>query len=62
MVYIPGGAFLMGSEDGEPDERPVHQVAVDGFYMDKYEVTVAQYKLFLDATGHRKPENWEEQM
>ena len=37
MVWIPGGTFLMGSEDFYPEERPVHEVAVDGLWMDEHE-------------------------
>ena len=48
MVLIPAGEFLMGS-DAYDDEKPVHPVYVDAFYMDKYPVTNAQYKKFLDA-------------
>ena len=56
MVLIPAGEFEMGSNDGDDDERPVHTVYVDAFYMDKYEVTVGQYKKFVQATGHRAPD------
>ena len=49
MVLIPAGEFQMGSNDGEFDEKPVHTVYVDAFYMDVYEVTNAQYKKFVDA-------------
>ena len=49
MVLIPAGEFQMGSNDGDEDEKPVHTVYVDAFYMDKYEVTNAQYKAFVDA-------------
>lgn len=49
MVLIPAGEFQMGSNDGEFDEKPVHTVYVDAFYMDAYEVTNAQYKEFVDA-------------
>ncbi len=49
MVLIPAGTFQMGSEDGDNDEQPVHIVHLDAFYMDKYEVTNAQFKAFLDA-------------
>ena len=49
MVWISGGEFQMGSNDGEDDEKPVYTVYVDAFYMDKYEVTNAAYKKFLDA-------------
>ena len=51
MVLIPAGEFLMGSDDDEAydGEKPVHPVYVDAFYMDKYLVTNAQYKVFVDA-------------
>ena len=51
MVRIPAGEFQMGSNDSEADEeeKPVHTVYVDEFYIDKYEVTNAQYKAFIDA-------------
>ena len=49
MVLIPAGEFQMGSNDGDDDEHPVHPVSVDAFYMDKYEVTNAQYKQFVLA-------------
>ena len=49
MVLIPAGEFQMGSNDGDDDEKPVRTVYVDAFYMDKYEVTNAQYKQFVDA-------------
>ena len=60
MVLIPAGEFLMGSPEGggDDDEHPQHTVFVDAFYMDKYEVTNAQYKQFMDATGHRAPGYW----
>ena len=49
MVLIPAGEFQIGSNDGDDDEKPVHTIYVDAFYMDKYEVTNAQYKAFVDA-------------
>ncbi len=49
MVLIPAGEFQMGSNKGDIDEKPVHTVYVDAFYIDKYEVTNAQYKAFVDA-------------
>ncbi len=54
MVYVPGGTFTMGSPSSaaEADDSPVHQVCVSGFYIDKYEVTNAQFKQFADATGY----------
>jgi len=58
MVLIPAGTFQMGSDDGWEDEKPVHTVYLDAFYMDKYEVTNAQYKKFIDATGYKAPAFW----
>ncbi|OGW17552.1 MAG: hypothetical protein A3K09_02140 [Nitrospinae bacterium RIFCSPLOWO2_12_FULL_47_7] len=49
MVYVPAGKFIMGANDGEDDEKPMHEVFLKGFYMDKYEVTNAQYKKFKPA-------------
>ncbi len=52
MVWIPGGTFPMGSNDHYPEERPVHRVTVDGFWMDRTPVTVAQFQPFVAATRH----------
>lgn len=52
MVWIPGGTFRMGSEDSYPEESPVHQVSVDGFWMDCYAVTNAEFAKFVHATGY----------
>lgn len=52
MVWIPGGTFLMGSDDFYPDERPVHRVYVDGFWIDRHPVTNAQFRRFVKATGY----------
>lgn len=51
MVYVEGGQFVMGNDDGEADERPAHRVNVNSFYMDKYEVTNAQFVNFLKEYG-----------
>jgi formylglycine-generating enzyme len=66
MVWIPGGEFLMGSGDplAKPNEGPVHRVRVSGFCMDRYDVTNAQFRRFVRATGYvttaeRKP-SWNE--
>jgi formylglycine-generating enzyme len=53
MVWVPGGCFLMGSEDFYPEERPVRRVEVDGFWMDDRPVTVAEFRRFVTATGYR---------
>jgi formylglycine-generating enzyme len=54
MVWIPGGEFTMGSafELARTDEKPPHRVRVDGFWMDATEVTNAQFRQFVDATGY----------
>ena len=52
MVWIPGGTFRMGSNDWYPEERPVHTVSVDGFWMDEHEVTVAEFRRFVRATDY----------
>jgi formylglycine-generating enzyme required for sulfatase activity len=52
MVWVGGGTFLMGSEEFYPEERPVHTVEVDGFWMDEHPVTVAEFRRFVKATGH----------
>ena len=49
MVLIPAGEFEMGRREGASDERPPHRVYVDAFYIDRYEVTNAEYKQFVDA-------------
>lgn len=58
MVLIPAGEFQMGSSEERDDEKPVHTVYLDAFYIDVYEVTNADYKKFVDATGHRAPVHW----
>ena len=55
MVYVPAGAFEMGSDDGADDEQPVHKVTLDGYWIDRTEVTNAQYQVFVSAKGHRAP-------
>ena len=70
MVWIPGGEFSMGAQDppdiddvgmkATVDSRPVHRVYVDGFFMDKTDVTNAEFEKFVKATGYvtvaeRKP-------
>ena len=52
MAYIAGGRFMMGSERQRPEERFVHSVRVDGFWIDRHEVTNAQFRKFVEATGY----------
>lgn len=54
MVYISGGRFHMGN-DQVPDERPYHHVRLEGYWISRYEVTVAQYRKFCDITSHAMP-------
>ena len=53
MVAIPGGTFVMGTNDGFPFEGPAHEVTVKPFKLDKHEVTVAQFAKFVAATGYK---------
>ncbi len=52
MVLIPAGSFMMGDADGLDQEKPVHEVEVDAFYMDTHEVTLEQFGGFVEATGY----------
>jgi formylglycine-generating enzyme required for sulfatase activity len=54
MVWIPGGEFTMGTDDkiGWQDEKPAHRARVDGFWMDETDVTNAQFRAFVEATGY----------
>jgi len=52
MLWIPGGSFRMGSDRHYPEEKPVHHVQVDGFWIDRTPVTNAQFRAFVEATGH----------
>lgn len=61
MIWIPAGKFTMGANDGQPDERPLHDAKVVGFWMDRYEVTNDQFAKFVSDTGYvstaeKKPE------
>ncbi|HEY5073261.1 MAG TPA: protein kinase, partial [Pyrinomonadaceae bacterium] len=58
MVYVPGGEFTMGRDDGDEYERPAHKVTVKPFFMDLNEVTRQQYQDFVSKTGHAAPANW----
>jgi formylglycine-generating enzyme len=52
MVWIPGGTFRMGSDRHYPEEAPVHQVSVDGFWMDRTPVTNREFRRFVVETGY----------
>jgi formylglycine-generating enzyme len=52
MVWIPGGTFVIGSDDFYPEERPAHPAHVTGFWMDDHAVTVLEFARFVAATDH----------
>jgi sulfatase modifying factor 1 len=52
MIWIPGGSFLMGSNDFYPEERPARRISVPGFWMDVHPVTNAEFRRFIEATGY----------
>jgi len=66
MVWVPGGRFVMGSEDASAthNEGPEYTVEVSGFWMDETEVTNAEFREFVEATGYvtvaERPIDWEE--
>lgn len=62
MVLIPAGEFTMGSDDYRDNGKPIHTVYLDTFYIEKYEVTVRQYRKFAQATGRNMPDQpgWNE--
>ena len=52
MIWIPGGTFRMGSDRHYAEERPVHRVRVDGFWIDRTPVTNREFRRFVSATRH----------
>jgi formylglycine-generating enzyme required for sulfatase activity len=58
MMKVPAGFFLMGSETGQDNERPVHRVWLDEFALGECQVTHEEYAHFLAATGHPQPPHW----
>src|SRR3954452_20135313 len=52
MQWIPGGTFRMGSDDHYPEERPVHEGTVDGFWMDDHKSTVQEFLRSVKPPGH----------
>ena len=65
MVWVPPGAFTMGWDgvEGRPDERPAHHVSLHGYWIDRTEVTNAQFAQFVEATGYlttaERPIDWD---
>jgi sulfatase modifying factor 1 len=66
MAWIPGGTFLMGTNDKDsfPNERPAHLVQVQGFWMDEHDVTNAEFSRFVESTGYvttaERKINWDD--
>ena len=60
LVTIPAGEFLMGSETGADNEKPVHCVWVDAFAIARYPVTRRDYAVFLEDTGHPPTKFWDD--
>ncbi len=58
MVFIEEGDFIMGVDGGETDEGPKRTIALRAFYIDKFEVTNAEYKEFIKATKRSQPKQW----
>jgi len=60
MIYIPGGKFIMGDDrSADPASKPEHEVSVNHFFLDKYEVTNEAYQRFLEAKpSYPAPEKW----
>lgn len=58
MVKIPKGEFTMGSNEHSDEAK--HQVVLDAYLIDKYEVSNARYKEFMKATGHPAPAYWDD--
>jgi formylglycine-generating enzyme len=67
MILIPDGSFTMGTDDvgsgwqqGNPNEHPEHPVTLTRYYIDQFEVTIARYAKFLEATKHSPPPSWDD--
>ncbi len=58
LVLVPEGSFLMGSENGPEHERPMHELWLQDYYISKHPITNAQYRRFVEATGHGEPKHW----
>lgn len=58
MVRIPGGRFMMGSNEGKPSEQPAHETDVADFWLGKTEVTNAEYHEFVKDAGYKAPAHW----
>lgn len=55
MVQLPGGTFKMGSDQADDDQRPMHDVTINSFRMDMFEVTVKQYRIYCEVNNVNMP-------
>ncbi|HRI61474.1 MAG TPA: formylglycine-generating enzyme family protein [Saprospiraceae bacterium] len=53
MLFVKGGSFLLGDTSGDADERPIHAIQLNDFFIAKTETTVAQFKVFVEMTAYR---------
>ena len=53
MVFVQGGSFTMGSNDDGDNAKPIHRVTVSSFYMGKYELTVGEFRKFINSTNYK---------
>lgn len=61
MILIPAGSFLMGSNDGLPNEGPEHRVTLDAYSIDQFEVTAGRYQKFIESARHNLPPMWDDE-
>ncbi|QPJ63976.1 MAG: formylglycine-generating enzyme family protein [Candidatus Nitrohelix vancouverensis] len=61
MVYIPAGYAQIGDSSGPKDARPMHFVSTSAFFIDRYEVSNAKYRQFIQATGRQTPKYWDDE-
>ncbi|HSF22831.1 MAG TPA: SUMF1/EgtB/PvdO family nonheme iron enzyme [Blastocatellia bacterium] len=60
MVMVKAGTYTIGRDDGDPIEAPGHPVTLAAYYIDRVEVTNAEYAKFVQATRHKPPANWKD--
>lgn len=60
-ILIPAGPFLMGSNDGLPNERPEHTVTLNAYYIDQFEITAGRYQKFIESAKRDLPPTWDDE-
>jgi formylglycine-generating enzyme required for sulfatase activity len=61
MILIPRGMFLMGNNEGPDNEKPIHPVWADAFWLGKWPVTNAEYRIFIEDSGAVEPPFWNDE-